>query len=75
MISKLHEANICMCSLLLADADVNDGFNTRDKIKAHDPMLAMLLMHAYGDGPWRYTHTMPRKWGGRPRSVPCAKSC
>lgn len=48
-------------------ADVNDGHNTRDKIKAHDPMLAMLLMHAYGDGPWRYTQTMPRQWGGQPR--------
>ena len=75
LLSKLHGVNICKRSLLLADADVNDGFNTREKIKAHDPMLAMLLMHAYGDGPWRYTHTMPRNWGGRPRSAFFLNSC
>ena len=49
--------------------DVNDGINTRDKLKRHDPLLATLLMNAFGDGPWRYTHTMPRDWGGKPRYV------
>ena len=49
------------------NADVNDGMNTRDKVKAHDPLLATLLMQTYGDGPWRYTHTMPRNWGGSAR--------
>ena len=33
----------------------------------HDPLLATLLLHAYGDGSWRYTHSMPRDWGGGPR--------
>lgn len=56
----------------MLDADVNDGVNTREKIKKHDPLLATLLLHAYGDGPWRYTHTMPRNWGGQPR---CAVQC
>ncbi|KAL3139134.1 hypothetical protein ABBQ32_005920 [Trebouxia sp. C0010 RCD-2024] len=50
--------------------DVNDGVNTREKLKKHDPLLATLLMNAYGDGPWRYTHTMPREWGGKARSSP-----
>lgn len=48
-------------------ADVNDGMNTRDMVKAHDPLLATLLMQTYGDGPWCYTHTMPRDWGGGKR--------
>lgn len=51
---------------------MNDGNNTREKVKEHDPLLATLLMHTYGDGPWRYTHTMPRDWGGGTR---CATAC
>ena len=35
--------------------DVNACVNSRSRLKAHDPALALLLKHAYGDGPWRFT--------------------
>ena len=35
--------------------DVNGGVNTRRKLCAHDPALALLLAVTYGDGPWRFT--------------------
>lgn len=35
--------------------DVNNGVNSRARLCAHDPALALLLRHAYGDGPWRFT--------------------
>lgn len=37
--------------------DVNDGVNTREKLKGHDPELAQLLFEIYGDGDWRYDFT------------------
>ena len=35
--------------------DVNGGINSREKLRRHDPALAVLLLGAYGDGPWRFT--------------------
>ena len=35
--------------------DVNGGVNTRTKLRAHDPALALLLASVYGDGSWRFT--------------------
>ena len=64
---RLHAFYCTLTHPLHVAADVNDGHNTREKIKAHDPLLSTLLMHTYGDAPWRYTHTMPRQWGGKPR--------
>lgn len=40
-------------------ADVNSGINTRAGLKAHDLVLAALMVHAYGDGKWRYPQTAP----------------
>ena len=37
-------------------SDVNEGVNCRARLQAHDPALALLLRHAYGDGAWRFTH-------------------
>lgn len=37
--------------------DVNDGINTRFKIRYHDPKLARLLEIVYGNGGWRYDMT------------------
>eukprot|EP00271_Cylindrocystis_brebissonii_P006451 TRINITY_DN19243_c0_g1_i1.p1 TRINITY_DN19243_c0_g1~~TRINITY_DN19243_c0_g1_i1.p1 ORF type:complete len:402 (+),score=57.74 TRINITY_DN19243_c0_g1_i1:693-1898(+) len=35
--------------------DVNDGINTREKLRKHDPELAQLMAEVYGDsGTWRY---------------------
>ena len=31
------------------------GVNARARLAAHDPALALLLRHAYGDGAWRFT--------------------
>ena len=36
--------------------DVNAGVNCRARLQAHDPALALLLAHAYGEGAWRFTH-------------------
>ena len=38
--------------------DVNVGVNSRARLCAHDPALALLLRYAYGDGPWRYTDSV-----------------
>ena len=32
--------------------------DSRQRLKAHDPALAVLLRHAYGDGAWRYGDAM-----------------
>jgi len=40
-------------------ADVNNGINTRQKLRKHDPQLAALLEQAFGDGEWRYQKTSP----------------
>ena len=42
-----------------ARVDVNDGVNTRARLRAHDPALATLLAATFGDGAWRFTHTLP----------------
>ena len=34
--------------------DVNDGINTRAKLKQHDPELASLLREVYGKNKWTY---------------------
>jgi hypothetical protein len=39
--------------------DVNDGHNTRSKLKSHDPDLSSILAVTLGDGPWRFPHTAP----------------
>ncbi|KAL1504148.1 hypothetical protein AB1Y20_010557 [Prymnesium parvum] len=41
--------------------DVNCGINTREKLRRHDPALALLLLGAYGDGEWRFTDTLPEQ--------------
>lgn len=46
--------------------DVNSGVNTRVKLKAHDPQLAAVLAHVFGDGPWRYGHTSKKQFGDTP---------
>jgi len=38
-----------------AVADVN----TRARLCAHDPALALLLRHVYGDGAWRFVACAP----------------
>eukprot|EP00897_Mesotaenium_endlicherianum_P000990 jgi/Mesen1/10892/ME000935S10219 len=38
-------------------SDVNDGINTREKLRRHDPEIAALLEQVYGDGDWRYNFT------------------
>lgn len=56
--------------------DVNDGHNTRSKLKHHDPELSLLLAETLGDGPWRFPHTAPfplshkKRPRDEPRSVP-----
>jgi len=35
--------------------DVTAGVNARARLAAHDPALALLLRHAYGNGAWRFT--------------------
>ncbi len=47
---------------ILYAADVNSGINTRLKLRRHDPQLALLLEHAFGDGDWRYQNTSPAKF-------------
>ncbi|GMH39560.1 hypothetical protein BSKO_07458 [Bryopsis sp. KO-2023] len=42
--------------------DVTSGINTREKLKAHDPLLASLMVEAYGDGSWRYQDDSPAKF-------------
>ncbi len=37
-----------------ASAQVTHGVNTRDKLKAYDPALAVLCAEVFGDHPWRY---------------------
>ncbi|KAG1655299.1 hypothetical protein FOA52_002458 [Chlamydomonas sp. UWO 241] len=50
--------------------DVNDGHNTREKLRAHDPRLAQLLAQAFGDGAWRFPHDSPAPLGRKaPRAV------
>lgn len=34
--------------------EVNDGVNTREKIRAHDSEVSELLQEIWGDGSWRY---------------------
>lgn len=36
---------------------LNDGINTREKLKSHDPELAQFLEEIYGNGDWRYDFT------------------
>lgn len=38
--------------------DVNGGLNTREKLRTHDPALALVLLSAYGDGDWRFTRLL-----------------
>lgn len=47
------------CSYIMFTADVNDGVNTRNKLKKHDSQLANLLEKAFGDGEWMYQQTSP----------------
>ena len=46
----------------LVFADVNNGINTRPKLRRHDPQLAGLLEQAFGDREWRYQDTSPAKF-------------
>ncbi|GLI69260.1 hypothetical protein VaNZ11_013842 [Volvox africanus] len=39
--------------------DVNSGVNTREKLRQRDHGLAIMMMRAYGDGPWRYPCDSP----------------
>ena len=39
--------------------DVNDGHNTRSKLKLHDPDLSLILAETLGDGSWRFPQTAP----------------
>ena len=48
-------------------SDVNDGHNTREKLKQHDPDLCSILAETLGDGSWRYPHTAPSLFGQRKR--------
>lgn len=43
-------------------ADVNNGINTRRRLKRHDPQLSALLEQAFGDGSWRFTETAPSEF-------------
>ena len=38
--------------------DVNGGIDSRERLRAHDPALALLLRHAYGHAAWRYAEAM-----------------
>lgn len=49
--------------------DVNDGVNTREKLKAHDPGLAAALKEAFGDGDWRYPDDSPAAFRHRQPST------
>ena len=40
-------------------ADVNEGWNSREALRAHDPTLGALLAAAYGEASWRYTSELP----------------
>ncbi len=40
-------------------ADVNDGCNSREALRAHDAALGALLASAYGEGEWRFTSELP----------------
>jgi hypothetical protein len=41
-----------------ARTDVNGHVSSRARLCAHDPALALLLRHAYGETPWRFTDTL-----------------
>jgi hypothetical protein len=49
-----------------ARTDVNGQVSSRARLCAHDPALALLLRHAYGDTPWKFTDTLAdvtkRRW-------------
>mmetsp|Transcript_22933 Transcript_22933/g.74282 ORF Transcript_22933/g.74282 Transcript_22933/m.74282 type:complete len:265 (+) Transcript_22933:828-1622(+) len=49
-----------------ARTDVNGHVSSRARLCAHDPALALLLRHAYGDTAWRFTDTLAdvtkRRW-------------
>eukprot|EP00195_Chlamydomonas_chlamydogama_P015254 CAMPEP_0202891678 /NCGR_PEP_ID=MMETSP1392-20130828/1679_1 /ASSEMBLY_ACC=CAM_ASM_000868 /TAXON_ID=225041 /ORGANISM="Chlamydomonas chlamydogama, Strain SAG 11-48b" /LENGTH=532 /DNA_ID=CAMNT_0049575503 /DNA_START=91 /DNA_END=1690 /DNA_ORIENTATION=+ len=50
--------------------DVNGGINTREKLQAQDPGLAVLVQETFGNGEWRYVHDCPhplRMPGRRPK--------
>ncbi|GFH26612.1 VHL domain-containing protein [Haematococcus lacustris] len=49
--------------------DVNDGINTRQRMKDHDPGLASMLQMAYGDGTWRYLHDAPTTFTSRGKPI------
>ena len=34
--------------------EVNDGVNTREKLRVHDVEVSELLQEVWGDGSWRY---------------------
>ena len=40
-------------------ADVNEGWNSREALRAHDAALGALLASAYGEGEWRFTSELP----------------
>ena len=58
--------------------DVNASVNSRARLCAHDPALALMLRHAYGDGAWRFTDSVPtgtrERWRARQTSPPSAGS-
>ncbi len=43
-----------------ANDDQHNHVDTRDKLKAYDPVLAALLAEVYGDMDWRYTQAITR---------------
>lgn len=43
-----------------ANDDQHNHVDTRDKLKAYDPTLAVLLAEVYGDADWRYTQAVTR---------------
>ena len=43
-----------------ANDDQHNHVDTRDKLKAYDPMLATLLTEVFGDTEWRYTQAVTR---------------
>ena len=43
-----------------ANDDQHNHVDTRDKLKAYDPSLAVLLTEIYGDTDWRYTQAITR---------------
>ena len=54
--------------------DVNQAVNSRARLCAHDPAIALLMRHAYGDGAWRFTDCLKQEsrdeWRGRQQATP-----